>query len=420
MTPLFPASSAALRTGSVPPGGEGRTRFDLAPEDELCLLLARLKLSVEQEGRAQELLAHPLRWDALLERARVHELLPLVAHHLQALGWLGVPEAAATELQKAFRINQLRNALLADELARLLGLLGEAGVPVIPLKGIILGASLYGDAALRVAFDIDLLVPRREAIRTRRLFLTEGYTSPLDDPFFVHYQLPWLTACSLDPGKRASCPVDLRWGLLPHSSRDREVAEGLWTEARSTSILNGVPSSSLSPEWEFLFLAVHAASHGWQMLKGLVDIHQICTRGCVDWQEVREKAGRLGLHRAVEWTLSACALVLGTPVPSPFVPRALPANVCLFPSAPARAGSWQAGRWQLYLLDRRADKLRWLAAALFVPSENEYDLLRLPSWLRFLYWPLRLLRVTGKWSWLLLRAGAQCVVQPLRSPERVA
>jgi len=402
VTPLSPASSAALRTGSLPPRGEGRTRFDLAPEDELCLLLARLKLSVEQEGRAQELLAHPLRWDAVLERARVHELLPLVAHHLLALGWLGVPAAVATELQEAFRINQLRNALLADELARLLGLLGEAGVPVIPLKGNVLGSTLYGDAALRVAFDIDLLVPRREAIRTRRLLLTEGYRSPLDEPFFVDYQLPWLNGCSLDPGKRIPCPVDLRWGLLPHSSRDSEALEDLWMEIRPASILAG-GSSAMSPEWEFLFLAIHAASHGWQMLKWLVDIHQVCTRGRVDWQEVQTKAGRLGLSLVVEWTLSACAFVLGTPVPSPFVPRTLPANVCLFPSAPARAGSWQAGRWQLYLLDRRADKLRWLAAALFVPSENEYDLLRLPPWLRFLYWPLRLLRLAGKWSWSVIQ-----------------
>ena len=405
MTPSPPASFAVARTDALAPRGEARSiRLDLAPEDELCLLLARLELSVEQDRRARELLACPLRWGLFLEQARTHEILPLVSHHLQALGWLGVPEAAAVELQEAFRINRLRNALLAGELARLLSLLTDAGIPVVPLKGIALGAALYGDTALRVAFDIDLLVPRHAALRTRRLLLTEGYTSPLDEEFFVHYQLPWLNACSLDPGKRVPCPVDLRWGLLPHSSRDREVTEDLWAEARSTSIL-GAPSSSLSAEWEFLFLAVHAASHGWQMLKWLVDVHQFSIVKPVDWQKMKEKAGRLGLHRAVEWTLSACSLVLGTAVPGPFVFRALPAGVRLFPAAPAHAGSWQAARFQLYMLDRRADKLRWFAAALLAPSENEYALLRLPPWLRFLYWPLRLLRLASKWIGLLLRAS---------------
>jgi putative nucleotidyltransferase-like protein len=387
---------------------------DVAPEDELCLLLARLQLSAEGEGRARQLLTRPLRWDALLERARTHEILPLIGHHLRALGWLGVPEAVAVELQEAFRINQLRNALLADELVRLLALLGEAEVPVIPLKGIILGASLYGDTALRVSFDIDLLVPPSEAVRTRQLLLTQGYTSPLAEEFFVDYQLRRLTACCLLPGRRVPCPVDLRWGLLLHSSQDREATDDLWAEAQAASIL-GRRVDTLSPEWEFLFLSVHAASHGWQMLKWLVDIHQVCAGRSVDWQKVKGKAGRLGLKPVVEQTLSACALLLGTPLPSPFVPRALPAGVRLFPAAPSHAGSWQASRFQLYLLNRPTDKLRWLATALFVPSEIEYKLLQLPSWLSFLYYPLRLLRLSSKWSWLLFRASVRQIVRPLRS-----
>ena len=165
---------------------------------------------------------------------------------------------------------------------------------------------------------------------------------------------------------------------------------------------------------EFLFLAIHAASHGWQMLKWLVDIHQISVARSIDWQKVKGKADWLGLNLVVEWTLSACSLLLGTPVPSPFVPRSLPAGVHLFPAAPAHAGSWQAGRFQLYLLNRPAHKLRWLAAALFVPSETEYQLVRLPSWLGFLYYPLRLLRLICKWSWLLLRAGMAHLAQLLR------
>ena len=220
----------------------------MAPEDELCLLLARLQLSPEGERRAQELLSHPLHWNSILERARTHDVLPLICHHLRALGWLGVPEAVAAELEEAFRINQLRNALLADELVRVLRLLAEAGVPVIPLKGITLGAALYGDAARRVSFDIDLLVPRKEAVRTRRVLLTQGYMSPLTEEFFIGYQLRTITACSLLAGQRVPCPVDLRWGLLLHSSQDREATEDLWAEARATSIL-GVSACAMSLEW---------------------------------------------------------------------------------------------------------------------------------------------------------------------------
>src|SRR5215471_5024376 len=182
---------------------------DMAAEDELCLLLARRQLAPEGEQRARELLTRPLRWDSILERIRTHDVLPLVCHHLRALGLPGVPAAVASELNEAFRINQLRGALLADELARLLRLLETAGVPVVPLKGPTLAEALYGDAALRISFDIDLLVPRQDALQVRRLLVIEGYVSLLPEQFFVKYQLRTLTACSLLAGPGVPCPLDL-------------------------------------------------------------------------------------------------------------------------------------------------------------------------------------------------------------------
>src|SRR5690349_3866066 len=107
---------------------------ELAPEDELCLLLARGRLSSEVESRASELLAIPLRWNLLLQRAANHQVLPLLYRNLRALGFPGVPEAVRVELTTAFRVNALRNTFLVRELARVLKVLREAGVPVIPLK----------------------------------------------------------------------------------------------------------------------------------------------------------------------------------------------------------------------------------------------------------------------------------------------
>ncbi len=73
LTKAFPAGSA-LRTLLE------TMRQAMAPEDELCLLLARRQLAPEGERRARELLAQPLRWDAILERARTHDVLPLIYH----------------------------------------------------------------------------------------------------------------------------------------------------------------------------------------------------------------------------------------------------------------------------------------------------------------------------------------------------
>ena len=93
----------------------------LTPEDELCLLLARGQLSPDVRARAQELIAGPFAchsnpgrdlsshghlahestraerpcharpWDALLQRAEEHQVLPLIYRSLRTLEFQGVP-----------------------------------------------------------------------------------------------------------------------------------------------------------------------------------------------------------------------------------------------------------------------------------------------------------------------------------------
>src|SRR5437867_343535 len=50
----------------------------MAPEDHLCLLLARGELSPGARKQALELLASPLRWDVILRRAAAHQVFPLL------------------------------------------------------------------------------------------------------------------------------------------------------------------------------------------------------------------------------------------------------------------------------------------------------------------------------------------------------
>ena len=96
------------------------------------------------------MLGAALEWPLLLERAYSHQVYPLVYRNLRDVGFSGVPDVVQAELKGQYLANALRNQLLAEELARLLGLLSEAGIQVIPLKGVALAQSLYGDVAARV------------------------------------------------------------------------------------------------------------------------------------------------------------------------------------------------------------------------------------------------------------------------------
>jgi hypothetical protein len=390
----------------------------MTPEDQLCLLLARGHLPPAARSRALELLAAPLRWDLLLARAGAHEVTPLVYRNLATLEFSGVPDPVRARLTDAFRINAIRSMLFAQELARLLRLLNQAGVPSIPLKGVTLAESLYGDYALRVSSDMDILVPPGEVVRARRLLLGHGYTSPFAERFFAERLVRTGDECCLvRKQQRLSYVLELHWKLLFTSSRNAEAVDSVWAEARPKTFF-GVPARTLSPEWELLFLAVHAASHKWMTLKWLIDIDQVCVSGLVDWQKIRELTERLEVGSVVRASLGACASLFDTPLPSDFCRGTVPAWVSVFPASPSYFQSFKAYFVYLHLLERPLEKLRRLAAICFVPTLADHQFVQLPSSLSPLYYPLRLLRLTCKWSWLLFSAGLAQLARLLRFPRR--
>ena len=90
------------------------------------------------------------------------------------MGLQGVPVRAGLQLETAFRINAVRNAFLAEELARILRFRSDDGNPVTPLKGRGFSQNLYGDAAMRVCNDLDTLVPRHLTAPTFQVLLRSG------------------------------------------------------------------------------------------------------------------------------------------------------------------------------------------------------------------------------------------------------
>src|SRR5262249_20268849 len=126
-----------------------------SPEDELLLLLLQGRRSPPHEARLHTLLGMSLDWTLLLHQARLHQVVPLTAYHLQRLGYRGVPPMVVAEFQQCTRSHSMRNLLLVLEFRRVLRQLMTAGIPVIPFKGVALAQALYGDYTLRECADLD-------------------------------------------------------------------------------------------------------------------------------------------------------------------------------------------------------------------------------------------------------------------------
>ena len=233
---------------------------NMTPEDELCLLLARGQLTPEVRTRILLFLATPLQWPLILEHAYSHQVYPLLYRSLRDLGFPGVPETVQAELKGLYLVNAFRNQLMAEELARLLRLLGEAGIRVVPLKGVALAQSLYGDVAARVCGDIDILVPPANAAQAINLLLASGYRTEVSDPYFSKLALRHGRHFNVvREGRGVSFLLEVHWILVQHSSKDNDAVRDLWAEARPQTCF-GAPAFTLTPEWKVLYLCRHRHS----------------------------------------------------------------------------------------------------------------------------------------------------------------
>jgi hypothetical protein len=379
-----------------------------SPEQRSLRFLARGDLTREDEASVLGLLDQPLDWRVVAQQACDHGVFPTVARNLRRLGWPGVPEEIRDDLQASERLNALRNTLLGRGLRDILERFGRAGIPVIPLKGVGLAESLYGDVALRVCSDVDILVPRRAVGHALELLWTGGFESAdryetgvaeIDRLLCSNMEF-----CLVSPAAGFRYLLELHWDLAWRWRGDFEMVDHLWSDARRGTVL-GADAWTLTPEWELLYLALHAARHRWSALKWLVDIHEICIRGGFDWQGVEDRARRHGVERALHLTLAACRMLLGTPLPPALEGHAPPRRLRVLCGGPVTIGGWLEPLSAVRLFSRPGDRRRYLGRLLLRPTLAEWSLVRLPFSLRFLYYGLRPLRLGLASGRAMVRAG---------------
>ena len=380
----------------------------LSSEQRILLLLAPREPTPAARDQALDLLERPLAWGVITRQAYDHGTFPTLVLNLRRLGWPRVPEEIRTELECSERLNTVRNRLLARGVGSVLARLARAGIPVVPLKGVALAESLYGDVALRACSDVDLLIPVSTVGHAIELLQADGYrnadryqatTAEID--LLLRSNMEY---CLFSPPASFRYLLEVHWDIAWRWRADSRMLDQLWAEARRGTVL-GVDAWTLSPEWELLYLALHAARHRWSALKWLVDIHEICVRGSVDWAGVEYRARRFGLERTLDLGLGACRALLGTPLPAQFEGQAPPRRLRAVRAGPVKVGGWLEALAVVRLFSRPTDKLRYLGRLLLRPTLAEWSLVRLPSSLRFLYYGLRPLRLGLASGRAMVRAG---------------
>ena len=109
-------------------------------------------------------------WEAVIQDAAAHGLIPILHRWLQRTGTLrALPAALHARLERDAVGVAARNLLLARELGTILRAWGARDLACAPLRGPALAERLHGDIAARQTGDLDLLVRRKDLPRVAEI-----------------------------------------------------------------------------------------------------------------------------------------------------------------------------------------------------------------------------------------------------------
>lgn len=328
-------------------------------------------------------------------------MLPLLFLRLAETG-SAVPVAARDRLRAEYQRNVFHSLANAAELIAVLKALDQELIPAMPFKGVVLGASIYGDLSTRPAGDLDVLIHHKHRVAATAVLLRRGYelktevyadgTPTALNSYEYHFE-------RLSDGM----VIELRWRLELTQPRFRRNLGMDWVwPRRKVATLAGAEVPDMSAETLLLVLCMHGSKHVWSRLIWICDVAQLlATTPNLDWNEVTMEARRQGLWRALALGVLLGHRVAGAAVPDPVLRRfesdttanklALYIEEKLF-DAP---GSTPKSRvpYTIQLLGLRDRMMLLLSLSFLHPNERDRAVLCLPRSLHALYYLVRPFRI---------------------------
>src|ERR1044072_4368373 len=382
-------------------------------EDELLVCLMR---STTDVAHVRYLVDSALDRDYLLKMARRHSVSPLLYYRLNSLCPEAVPAATLSKLKDREQENTRQSLFLTGELLNLIERLEEQGISAIPFKGPTLGLSAYGDAALRQFGDLDILVHKRDVLKVKELLVAAGF-KPTPELSRAQEAALLRFDCACNFGNQKNVLFDVHWDFAaPHFSLRLDV-DSMWERLERITVADK-QLLTLSVEDLLLLLCLHGFTHLWERLGWICDVAGLIDRRRdIDWQLLLDNATRQGCRRILSLGLRLAHDLLEAPVPADILESVQQDRVVtklveqvrtrMFATDPAAPGLFDEAFLQLRMRERGRDK--FMSGVRLATSPRVYDWmsLTLPRRLFFLYYPLRPVRLAGKYGARLFGSSTQ-------------
>lgn len=195
-------------------------------------------------------------------------------HRVQGFAWNGLSKAdLPTEVAEALSSDARSIAATNLAIARECGVLSEtfagAGVPLIFLKGLTVGALAYRNPLLKMGWDIDLLIDPADLAAARDLLAGRGFA--LREPSSPEQVIEWHRWSKESVWTRADgLHVELHTRLADNRSLIPSL--DVHSPTQRVEVTPGISLPTFATEELFAYLCVHGASSAWFRLKWISDL----------------------------------------------------------------------------------------------------------------------------------------------------
>ena len=375
---------------------------------EFAFLLACVRRFFQPETPIPS--ATGLDWRKLVQLAEGHAVVALLCQAVQ--GYSEIPTEVLDDLRRRCFEGARFDLTLSEELVRVLELFEGHQIQVVALKGPVLGLTLYGTEGLRSCSDLDLLVHPSDLLRAKRLLESTGYRLesvlcwPVDKACFRRRDSQ-ISFSRQTAGQIETLWIDLHWRLLPgyflHSFDDCE----LWRNLRKIPV-TGISASTLQPEDLLLFLCAHGTKHLWGRLGWICDIARLLQlERSLNWPRVFAEARQMDISRMVVLGLLLASELLGVDLPPTAVEytrkdrtdQAVAAiKKRLYGQVLTPPSGIEYLLFTRHMFDRAGNRVRFILGHFLAPTELEYQAIKLPPLLHWVYYLFRPIRLIGKYA----------------------
>lgn len=266
-----------------------------------------------------ETLSATVHWEPFARLVRFHRVQGLVWSSLRSAGAELQPEISRSLSADAREI-AATNLRIAAEAGELRPAFDEAGLRILFVKGVTVGALAYSRPMLKMGWDIDVLVDEADVLKAAAELSARGYARTIPRPGVD--LATWHGSRKESVWSRPDQRLHVELHTRLADNRRLIPGIGMDSPRREVEVTRGTSLPTLAADELFAYLCVHGASSAWFRLKWITDLAALLHRAePAEIERLYQRSQQLGAARAADQALLLAHRLYGSLEGTSLMPR---------------------------------------------------------------------------------------------------